>query len=228
MNDLKHINTKFILDLFKNKKNGYFVEIGACDGIEASQCYNLEVDFQWNGIAIEPMKSWKRSDKRKNWCNYAISNINSITQFVELPTQPHRSALKTVGDKDNYMIYNNKKVNSIKKMYDVNVKTLYTVLEEYKSPNIIDWITIDAEGAELDIIECFFKENNKYEVIIFTVEINKFHWSEQYIKILNVFKENNYIEIHDIRTYNKKEKGMHDKHFINKKYKNNFVTYDGN
>lgn len=228
MNKFTHINTEFILNLFKNKKNGYFVEIGACNGILGSQCYNLEVDFQWNGITIEPMKSWKKSDKRKNWCNYAISNINSITQFVELPTQPFRSALKTVENKDNYMIHNNKNIDSIKKVYDVNVRTLYTVLDEYKSPNIIDWITIDAEGAEFDITECFFKENNKYDVIIFTVEINKFYWPEQYVKILNLFKENNYIEIYDIRTYNKEEKGMHDKHFINKKYKNNFITYEGN
>ena len=72
-------------------------EIGACNGILGSQCYNLEVDFQWNGITIEPMKSWKKSDKRKNWCNYAISNINSITQFVELPTQPFRFCIKNGG-----------------------------------------------------------------------------------------------------------------------------------
>ena len=165
------------------------------------------------------MKSWKKSNKRKNWCECAVSNKNSITQFVELPTQPYRSALKEVDEKDNYMIYNNSTCTSKKKIYDVNVKTLHTILEEYKAPRVIDWITIDAEGAELDIIDCFFKENSKYEIIVFTVEINKFTWPEQYKKILNLFKQNNYIEIHDIRTYNKTEMGMHDKHFINKKFK---------
>lgn len=70
------------------------------------------------------------------------------------------------------------------------------------------------------------KNNNRITFV--AVVAGKFDWPEQYIKILNLFKENNYIEIHYIRTYNKKEKDVLDKHFINKKYKNNFVAYDGN
>ena len=42
--------------IFKHKQNGYFVEIGACDGINISQCYFFENNLNWDGIAIEPQK----------------------------------------------------------------------------------------------------------------------------------------------------------------------------
>ena len=36
---------------FKNKKNGFFVEIGAFDGIQGSNCYHFEKFLNWDGIA---------------------------------------------------------------------------------------------------------------------------------------------------------------------------------
>ncbi len=47
---------KFLIEnLFKGKKNGIFVEIGAFDGIKYSNTYNLEVDYGWAGLCIEPI-----------------------------------------------------------------------------------------------------------------------------------------------------------------------------
>ena len=39
---------------FTNKKKGFFVEIGAYDGINGSNCYHFEKFLNWDGIAIEP------------------------------------------------------------------------------------------------------------------------------------------------------------------------------
>ena len=40
-------------NFFKNKKSGFFVEIGAYDGIDGSNCYHFEKFMNWEGIAIE-------------------------------------------------------------------------------------------------------------------------------------------------------------------------------
>ena len=41
---------------FKDKKDGFFLEIGADDGIRFSNCAFFEKTLGWNGIAIERHK----------------------------------------------------------------------------------------------------------------------------------------------------------------------------
>ena len=48
---------KRVLDFYQNKKNGYFVEVGANDGKRLSNTYLLEKDYNWKGICIEPVPS---------------------------------------------------------------------------------------------------------------------------------------------------------------------------
>ena len=43
-----------IEEIFSFKENGYFIEIGAADGIHFSNTYVLEKELGWQGICIEP------------------------------------------------------------------------------------------------------------------------------------------------------------------------------
>ena len=51
----------FVLAELNFKKNGYFVEFGALDGVETSNTYLLEKEFLWTGILAEPAKCWDSS-----------------------------------------------------------------------------------------------------------------------------------------------------------------------
>ena len=44
-----------VLKRYNNKTDGFFVEIGASDGIELSNTYLLETNFNWKGICVEPI-----------------------------------------------------------------------------------------------------------------------------------------------------------------------------
>jgi hypothetical protein len=44
---------KFILNVLKNKQNGFFLEIGSHDPILINNTYTLEKNYNWKGIMIE-------------------------------------------------------------------------------------------------------------------------------------------------------------------------------
>jgi len=44
---------KWVLEKLDYKENGFFIEIGAYDGITLSNTYSLEKDFGWDGICVE-------------------------------------------------------------------------------------------------------------------------------------------------------------------------------
>lgn len=44
----------FVLNHYNNKRNGYYVDIGSYDGVNFSNTYLLEKDYDWIGICIEP------------------------------------------------------------------------------------------------------------------------------------------------------------------------------
>ena len=48
----------FVLSELGFKKNGFFVEFGATDGIDLSNSHLLETKFDWSGILAEPAKIW--------------------------------------------------------------------------------------------------------------------------------------------------------------------------
>ena len=50
---------------FSKKEKGFFIEIGAYDGIEGSNCYHFEKFLKWDGIAIEPSNIQFKKLKKK-------------------------------------------------------------------------------------------------------------------------------------------------------------------
>jgi hypothetical protein len=54
----------FVLTQLGFKRNGFFVEFGATDGVELSNTYILEKQFDWSGILAEPAKCWHEALER--------------------------------------------------------------------------------------------------------------------------------------------------------------------
>ena len=207
-------NDKFMNEIiFKNKLNGYFVEIGACDGIKESQCFFFEKYLNWDGICVEPQRSYHTTliKNRKTTSYDAISDINNIVTFTEIPNKKMCSGItKKIDDLENKRNFKIKKFREQDIQYKVNSITLKKLLDKYNSPKIIDWIAIDAEGCELCILKKFFEENdNKYKILAFSLEINKI----DLIEINNILITNNYIEV-----FNPFLKGI--------KYKNKQVDWE--
>lgn len=68
---------KFVLNILKNKRNGYFIEIGSNDPIYINNTYLLETQYNWKGIMIEYNSSFLES--YKNIRSNSIHVINDAT-----------------------------------------------------------------------------------------------------------------------------------------------------
>ena len=60
----------FVIEILKQKRNGYYVELGACHPTDNSNTITLEKDFGWTGVSfeIDPVKAKLVQDNRKNPC----------------------------------------------------------------------------------------------------------------------------------------------------------------
>jgi len=176
------------------KKDGFFMEIGACDGVHLSNTFMLEKNG-WSGIISEPSKFWHNKMKRRSCIinkNAVFSESGNKIKFDEFPTSPELSGFGKYLDEDN-----NKQIRSRGYMspafqsYDVETITLNELISQNTDKTSIDYISIDTEGSEYEILKNF--DLGKYNVEIFTIEHNFI--KEKREKIYDLLSKNNYVRI---------------------------------
>ena len=157
------------LQLWKQtNKPKYFVEFGATDGITLSNTYILEKIFDWDGLLIEPARIWRE---------HLIANRNCKIDF------------RCVFDESGKTIQFNESVDAVYSTIDqfsqgdqhaqqrnggerylVDTVSLNDVLTESGAPLVIDYLSIDTEGSELQILQSV--DFSKWKFKIITVEHN--------------------------------------------------------
>lgn len=173
----------FVLFVTNFKQNGYFIEAGASDGITSSNTFTLEKNFNWNGILIEPGTYWKESLNKNRTCHIgykAIWRENESVLFNEVQNKPTLSHISSV-DPNSWMFDINQETKS---QYAVQGITLLDLLDHYDAPNVIDYLSLDTEGSEYDILSVF--DFSKYDIKIITVEHN---YSSNREKIFNLLQD---------------------------------------
>lgn len=152
----------------KYKTKGFFVEIGAADGIFASNTLMLEKSFGWSGILAEPAKSWQKKLKEYRSALITTKAVYSETgknlDFFESEAT-NISTLADYRDFDGGGIHRKKF-----RKYPVETITLFDLLNDFKAPKIIDYLSIDTEGSEFEIISGFPFE--LYEIHFISIEHN--------------------------------------------------------
>jgi FkbM family methyltransferase len=150
------------------KKNGYFIEFGATNGVDLSNTFILEKNYGWHGILAEPARCWhdqlfkNRSAIIDTRCLWSTSGEK--IEFNETPT-PEFSTIHQFNNSDNHLEY---RANGEK--YLVETVSLNDLLDEHKAPLIIDYLSIDTEGSEFDILRNF--DFDKYKISAITCEHN--------------------------------------------------------
>lgn len=157
-----------ILDtIFHHRSEGYCVEVGANDGITDSMTYHFEL-MGWNCLLVEPISDlvMKISEKRK--CivkNYAASSSEGEASFSIVEEALGMSGLELTRSQRQAI----KRAGGVPKKITVQKKPLDNILEESKFSRI-DFISIDVEGHELEVLKGFSLE--KYLPKIILIEDN--------------------------------------------------------
>ena len=171
----------FVLSELKLKKNGFFVDFGASDGVTFSNSYLLEKEFGYEGILAEPNpKQYKnitnlRNVKIENKCVWSESG--SKLEFVDVADL---STLKKFSDSD---MHSNARKN--KSTFFVETISLTDMLIKHKAPPLIDYLSIDTEGSEFEILSAHNFDKYKFSVI--TVEHNFTFQREKIFKLLTKY-----------------------------------------
>ena len=150
---------------FKNKKNGFFIEIGAYDGIQGSNCYHFEKLLNWSGIALEPSSIQFEKLKKNRKCkllNNAVSHEIKEVEFIEVTEGlTQMSGINDNSFKRNINIISN---NERSKIRSINLKTI--TFEQVVPKNVvIDYLSIDIEGGEMDLLKSINFNNNEIKVV---------------------------------------------------------------
>ena len=159
----------FVLTETNYKREGFFVEFGATNGIYLSNTYLLETEYAWKGILAEPAKVWS-GNIRENRPNSSIETLcvwkDSISTLVFNETElAELSTVDTFSEND---MHKDSRLNG--KKYEVKTISLVDLLKKHNAPKNIDYLSIDTEGSEYEILSSF--DFNEYNIQIITVEHN--------------------------------------------------------
>lgn len=175
----------FVLNELNFKKNGFFIEFGAADGLEMSNSYLLENNFGWNGILAEPSRSKHKALKENRKSNIETKCVWTKSDVTLTFNEVSLSEFSTIDSYSNNDEHLQKRKNGIK--YEVKTISLNDLLNKYNAPYFIDYLSIDTEGSEFEILSSLNFE--KYKIKIITCEHNNTNIKD---KVFNLLKKNGY------------------------------------
>jgi FkbM family methyltransferase len=158
----------FVLAELGFKKDGYFVEFGATNGIDLSNTYLLEKKMGWTGILAEPAWVWQDALKANRNCHISFdcvwSKSHDEVEFNEA-SSPELSTIDTFSGSDMH-----RQARESGNKYKVYTCSLLDLLKKYDAPKEIDYLSIDTEGSEFDILSGF--DFDAYKIKVITCEHN--------------------------------------------------------
>lgn len=157
-----------IEDILPGVRGGYFVEIGGGDGRTHSNSYILERDYEWSGVIVEANQQYCTQIKNLRKCECINACVDGDVKKVNFLPAGYLGGI--IAEDTDYTMRLRAwfiKRNSAN-VQILQTRTLVDILDEINAPNVIDYLSIDVEGAELRILGDFDFE--KYSFLSMTIE----------------------------------------------------------
>jgi FkbM family methyltransferase len=167
---------RFVIEaIFRGKRNGFFVEAGAGDGRWISNTLLLELRYGWTGILVEPTSAFELLKVNRPNCRLENSCLASVPKMVTLveiydtgqaaisPAAQNNLLLsRTVDHAPEALAQMDSHWGRAQRQYEVQAHPLADVLKAHDAPQYIDYLSLDVEGYEYEILSTFPFEEYRF------------------------------------------------------------------
>jgi FkbM family methyltransferase len=179
------------LPFLECETTGYFVEVGALDGIRFSNTYSFE-EQGWTGICVEAHPDYveilKENRPHSKVVFAAAGDANGTATFYT----NRRGSLSTLDKSQEEKFKTYGAYFTGFEPREVPMLTLAQILAEANAPQIIDILSIDVEGAEMSVLVGMDWASYSVQVIIVEVAPENEAELSAYFEKLNYHKAQNY------------------------------------
>lgn len=155
-----------LIDAIQPKRGGYFVELGANDGIMQSNTFKLQRHFGWTGLLIEPspIRFAECVSNRAFGIRPAVRCAACVpfdfqSRFVEIEYADLMSVAKGLILSDQQALEHADRGQvfladpALRHTYCAVARTLSSILDEVSAPPSFDLLCLDVEGNELAVLQ---------------------------------------------------------------------------
>lgn len=149
--------------VLSNYEKGYFVDAGCCDGEQISNTYKLE-KLGWSGICIDVFP--KNFDRRPNSkvVEAALHGTKDLELDFMISKAPEISGITDYLGKKGTAAYTGWEPY-VEKIIKIKTQLLHEILDANNAPEFIEYLSIDIEGVELEVLKTFPFDRYKFGCI---------------------------------------------------------------
>ena len=178
------------LEKFLPFKNGYYVELGANDGLNQSNTYYFEKFQNWRGILIEPSSHnylkllANRAPENHMYCNACVS-FDYKDDFVGIVYSNLMSSPlnldSDISDPSSHAAIGKDFLEKTDRIFTFGAvaKTLNQIFIESNAPHQMDLLSLDVEGAELEVLKGI--DHSTYRFKFMCIEVRDFDRMNEYL-----------------------------------------------
>jgi hypothetical protein len=152
-----------IVDIFKFNESGYFLDLGSADGVHLSNTLVLEREYGWSGLCVDANGIYMKSYYNRK-CKF-IQAVLGPSDNEEITFQPNAHYPFMGGIVGSNFDIKHGSGEGIVQMFTVDIQRLFL---DFEVPGIIDYMSLDVEGAEGWIFSSF--PWDEYTFLTITVE----------------------------------------------------------
>jgi len=170
------------------KKNGFFIECGAADGITYSNSYLFEKKYGWKGMLIEPIQdqfdALKKYRKKAICENYILSSHKDSGRTINIYNAGPESVILQ-DELDNLSMSGQTRLqvleakNAIKGIEKVNTISISTLLDRHNIKHV-DVFFLDVEGSEINVLQGWDEKRHSIDYLV--IETGEIDVLSKYLK----------------------------------------------
>ena len=163
-----HLLDQWVIEsYFRGRREGFFIDMGAHNGLTNSNTAILEKSFGWTGICIEPNPPQFSLLIKNRSAKCMLACIDSERRFTEFLQKGPCSGI-IAEDTPQHPVHRGEEISAARaagKVFYTPTVSLTEVLDHLGAPKWIDYLSLDVEGAEQRVFGGLSLSRYQFELI---------------------------------------------------------------